>query len=621
MYSTPANEDTTQMPSEEAIKNYESIIVDRKRHDTLCCCLFFIFVIVFFGIGLQAMFTNKMSTLTAPIDEFGNYCGEAKYNLVNETANRFDCTSRSYLFYYDVTSSIGKSRCVTTCPDAVGISSSGDSDYIGYSGIDTDPYVTYPSLPVFGRCFPDVSQLAVNLSNANSTASKVVAFFADSFSTRFMAELSEGKLKLGICLVIGLVVGLIWIWLLRCMAGFLTYLTIFAVIALFLYATYYTYSSWKDLEEEYKETNNADTKDDANNMKWVFYITAGVTVIFLLIMLFLWSRIKLAVAVIKVTSRAVSDMRQLLLVPVVFFVIDILFISIWFYITLMLMAQEDALTYKDGRRIWNYSTKQYGILLFDVFALFWILCFFSALSQITTAGAVAEWYFYPSEDKSGMSSPVWGSFMRAWHYNLGSVAFGALLVAILMLIRFILRIIEEQLKKKKQQTAANVVKCVNCCLKCVQKIIKYINKNAYIYIAIYGGSFINGCKEAVQLIVANVARAATLDFVADFLLVIGKVFISAITAAIAAFMFKTDVDYTYKYWFILAGVVFVGTFAIASLILAVFDMAVDTIFLCFLVDSSEADDEEDRLRAPKELQSFYKLNKKKSKKKDKEEEE
>ena len=66
----------------------------------------------------------------------------------------------------------------------------------------------------------------------------------------------------------------------------------------------------------------------------------------------------------------------------------------------------------------------------------------------------------------------------------------------------------KQAKKYGGDTAAVscLFKCIHCCLGCFEKTLKYINRNAYIEVAIYGYNFCLGAYKAFTLLTANVLR-------------------------------------------------------------------------------------------------------------------
>lgn len=81
-----------------------------------------------------------------------------------------------------------------------------------------------------------------------------------------------------------------------------------------------------------------------------------------------------------------------------------------------------------------------------------------------------------------MGLPVLESAFYLVRYYLGSVALGSLLIALVQLIRVILATVQKYLKNKQGKCANTALKCCQCCIYCFEKILKYLNRNAYILV-------------------------------------------------------------------------------------------------------------------------------------------
>ena len=68
-------------------------------------------------------------------------------------------------------------------------------------------------------------------------------------------------------------------------------------------------------------------------------------------------------------------------------------------------------------------------------------------------------------------------------FHSGSLAFGALIIALVQLARIILAYIQKKLKGKTGKVAKCILCCMQCCLWCLEKILKYINRQAYIEVS------------------------------------------------------------------------------------------------------------------------------------------
>jgi len=113
-----------------------------------------------------------------------------------------------------------------------------------------------------------------------------------------------------------------------------------------------------------------------------------------------------------------------------------------------------------------------------------------------------------------------------------------------------------------------------------------INKNAFIWIAIWGDSFGTAACSSFALLFRNLARVAAINLVGAYLMLLGKVIVAMATTGIAAIIFigvehyKTDLSSLAMP----CAVVFLLSYLVSSLFMVVFETTIDTTFLCFLVD-------------------------------------
>ncbi len=84
--------------------------------------------------------------------------------------------------------------------------------------------------------------------------------------------------------------------------------------------------------------------------------------------------------------------------------------------------------------------------------------------------------------------------------------------------------------------------CANCCLWCVERILKFISKNAYIQTAIHGSSFCHAAKEGFYLVCRNILRIGALHVVSGFVLLIAKVAVTVFAGVGAYWIFTGSFD-------------------------------------------------------------------------------
>lgn len=79
------------------------------------------------------------------------------------------------------------------------------------------------------------------------------------------------------------------------------------------------------------------------------------------------------------------------------------------------------------------------------------------------------------------------SFKNAVIFHLGTVAFGSLIITIIRIIRTILDYVEDKLKRFNNDLTRCLICMCKCCLWCLEKFMRFINRNAYIVCAIKVG--------------------------------------------------------------------------------------------------------------------------------------
>jgi choline transporter-like protein 2/4/5 len=254
-----------------------------------------------------------------------------------------------------------------------------------------------------------------------------------------------------------------------------------------------------------------------------------------------------------------------------------------------------------------------------VLGMFYFICFKNTnffINQIL-AGVYARYYW--DRERFGVPcSSLLASFFRAFVFHLGTIAFGSLIIAIVKLIRAILEYFEKKLKDKTGKIAGYIMCCCRCCLFCLEKFLKFLNRNAYIMTAIYGTGFITSARRAFSVIVSNPLRLLVIDKVCDFLIFLGKLCITLGIGILAFFFFTHRITHAEEYvpelhyYFIPLLLVVIGTYIVATCFFSVYSMAVDTLFICALEDLKlKEKNQAHQLMMSKELRKVFRVKKEK----------
>jgi choline transporter-like protein 2/4/5 len=365
---------------------------------------------------------------------------------------------------------------------------------------------------------------------------------------------------------------------------------------------YNTSKRWADDEER--------TKTQADGMLYMAYALGALCALWLALLCCIRKRIMLAIGIVKEAARSIAAMPIIVVFPIVQITALVIFIMPWFFYCLYL-ASAGKMKVRDGGaagdyREFVYTDNQYYAGWYMVFIYYWTSEFIVAIGQLVVAMAVSTWYF--TRDKSSIgNTTVVSSMRRSFRYHAGTAAFGSLIIAIIKTIRAIVAYIQKKAKKTKTcKVLVQVVLCViQCCLWCVEKCMKFINKNAYIQTAIFGHSFCKAARCAFFLILRNIVRIAALGLVSGFVLLLGKVIITTGATilcyiALDASGFADD-ELNYL-WLPLVFTAFIA-FYVAQMFNEVWGMAMSTILQCFVADEEIYKKDSDAMFAGDSLKS------------------
>jgi len=148
--------------------------------------------------------------------------------------------------------------------------------------------------------------------------------------------------------------------------------------------------------------------------------------------------------------------------------------------------------------------------------LFWTTQFVMAVGEMLVALSVARWFFNKEHDTVGNAS-VFKSLSQILFYHTGTAALGSLLIALVSTIRAFFVYLEAKVSKAGNKYLEVLLKCIQVVLCCLDKAIKYLNKNAYIQCEIFSTNLCVSAREAFFLIHRNAARVGTLAVISKIL--------------------------------------------------------------------------------------------------------
>uniref|UniRef100_A0A671SRX2 Choline transporter-like protein n=1 Tax=Sinocyclocheilus anshuiensis TaxID=1608454 RepID=A0A671SRX2_9TELE len=582
---------------------FKGPIYNRGCTDILCCILFI--------LALLAWSQGDPRKVIYPTDSKGQFCGQVGSPLEKKPLlfyfNIMKCASPLVLLEFQCPTT---QICVERCPDKFmtllkALQNEDDREY----------YKQF--------CKEGVDMTKVSSGQERKLEARAVAM-------RIFEDYTQSWHWILLGLVIAMLVSLIFILLLRCLAGVMVWVMIIMVIIVIGYGIFHCYMQYASLKGQ--AGSDVTIKDLGLQTDFSVYlqiqqtwlafmiILCIVEVVIILLLIFLRKRLLIAIALIKEASKAIGHVMSSLFYPLLTFALLSLVIAYWAITAVFLSTSSDIFYRAMLDKISNITTEcpdaeclfafyggetlyhKYLILFqfYNVFLFFWCANFVTALGQVTLAGAFASYYWAFKKPDDIPAYPVFNSLGRALRYHTGSLAFGSLILAIVQVIRVILEYLDQKLKGAQNKCAKFLLSCLKCCFWCLEKCIKFLNRNAYIMVAIYGKNFCTSAKDAFFLLMRNIVRVAVLDKVTDFLLFLGKLLVVGIVGICSFFFFTGKIKIVEDaapslnyYWVPILTVVF-GAYLIAHGFFSVYAMCVDTLFLCFLEDLERNDGTADR---------------------------
>jgi len=566
---------------------------DRGCTDTLCCLLF----LGFWGVVL-ALMGYALGLGATPLgaiygkDFNGNTCG------VSSSVAAQPFTAWPYPLLPQMT------VCVSSC-NATSLS---DSRFV----------VPYESTQYLKFCLPSILNSTFT-SNADFNSVSAVA-------TRAIGDLANGWTVIAIGAALAFVFALLYLKVVQCAGAIL----VWGALLLVLFGGACVSAICLQ-----KSTDTTVTSGDPNKvyaLQGVGIACAILTFLYFCAIVFMRNRINLAVKITQEASRALEDLKSAILFPVLPFVIVLGYFIWWIYTATLLFSvstsdvtpyPKTAEFYPTGTynplfanshgwpsynstsgfgyytQSWNDQLKKAFCIHF--FHLLWNVQFWIYFSFLVLSGAVSQWYFTPYNEKGEKprgdgegqlpDSPISASLWRTIRYHLGSVAFASLIIAIIQFIRAVILYFEQKAKDSGMNETLRkcIFCCVNCIMSCIECCVNQINRNGFVFVAVYGTPFCTSSCNAFAIAWANLGRVAWVTMCGDFLLGIGKVFISVCATGICGLIlfsssYGNSGSIAISSPAFLLVVIFILAWCIASVFMVVYETCVDTIFMCFLID-------------------------------------
>ena len=327
--------------------------------------------------------------------------------------------------------------------------------------------------------------------------------------------------------------------------------------------------------------------------KTLFSILAVIAIIFTLlsIIALIASRkaIKRLVAMIREMTKIFKDMFLIQLFPLGSFIFQLAVFA--FYLI--------AIYYIAYAWLDQSSYVYFGLLLSYVYGFLWSIQVVRATTWTSMSAAIAWWYCNINAPTNTSITKRWvktgvpllfSSLTTIMLKHLGSICFGAAIIAFVQILRVIMHALNSFTKNQqdKNMLLKFAMKCALCCLWCLEKTIKFISYYAFVYVAVRGDSFCFAAKNTFLLMMENPGQVAINKMVQKLLgLLVGLA--TPVGCCLGAFFYlESQTEYTAQYSPLYCAIaVFILAFLVTDSLVICFNCGIDTIFVCAFKDMKE----------------------------------
>ncbi|KXZ75648.1 choline transporter-like protein 1 [Tribolium castaneum] len=294
-----------------------------------------------------------------------------------------------------------------------------------------------------------------------------------------------------------------------------------------------------------------------------------IALVLIIIIAVVFKKIKLVILLFKEATKALAAMPMLMLIPVTVTIIQFIVIVLFIVTTIYILAARQLVRLENGLYYYEVNGVIIFAFVFNLVMLNYVARFFAGINYMVISGSVSSWFF--TRNKEYLGSPILTSVSNTFKYHLGTVAFGSFLMLLFGFVKMII--------KPLCRNACCRCICMMCCTY-VDILFQFLSENAYIETGIHGQSYLRSAKRATKLLLKNAKSVIAINCVGDFVLGIIVFLLAIVTSVISSTLFASSGPI-----YVYGPICFIINLIIVVITFGVFQIIIDTLFICFCEDS------------------------------------
>jgi hypothetical protein len=218
-----------------------------------------------------------------------------------------------------------------------------------------------------------------------------------------------------------------------------------------------------------------------------------------------------------------------------------------------------------------------GLMFVFLVSYYWTTQVIKNVVHVTVAGTVGTWWFSPEEASKCCSRGVRDSYLRSITTSFGSICLGSLIVALIQAVQEVLRSVQDD---------GILMCCAQCLLGCIASLVEYFNQWAFVFVGLYGYSFMEAGTNVMTLFRNRGWTAIITDILVDTVLLMVSLGVGILTALVVLVVgAMVDMDG------VTLGIAFVlglmNGFVMCNTLFSLVSSAVNAVIVCYAEAPSE----------------------------------
>ncbi|CAO3629951.1 unnamed protein product [Cunninghamella echinulata] len=379
---------------------------------------------------------------------------------------------------------------------------------------------------------------------------------------------------LTVMMLIALVVGTLWIYVLRTLTKTIVWGTIIGVPLVF--TTIFIWSLIESLHNHYFYENEV-TKQDPS-LTVMSFIPLILGSIYTYLVFNNRHRIQKTISVIELACDVLRYNPGIILVSFILMCVFIIFTIVWIVLFNRLWLIGYLKKETTSGAIWVVNDNAYLLATFYIFIYLWTSAILINMQRFALSAITADWYFHRHTSNGQTNGKTWQlALKRAATISFGTLAFGGLILSIVQFLHIATGSMKKYVKKSRP-----FVSIITMIISYIEASINQINHYVIGLAGITGDGFCSSARSGTKIFRRNLISGLVGDLITRMVLYVGALVIS-IASGFGGYIFASHNLHS-SHGFIIGLLAAIVPLYMSQFFSYTMMSIVDATFLCYAID-------------------------------------